>query len=116
MEKDDGIRQSQKMEAIGKLAGGIAHNFNNLLTVILGYSDILVMKSKKDKHLQKYIEQIKEIKNSAEKASAITQQLLAFSRKQVLQLKRLSLNKLIYGIEDLFAGLLGDNMVLKTDL
>jgi CheY-like chemotaxis protein len=116
MEKDDQLRQSQKMEAIGKLAGGIAHNFNNLLTVILGYSDILVMKSRKDKHLYKYIEQIKEIKKSAEKASAITQQLLSFSRKQVLQLKRLNLNKLIYGIENLFMGLLGDDMVLKTDL
>ncbi len=115
MEKEDQLRQSQKMEAIGKLAGGIAHNFNNLLTVILGYSDILVMKSKKDKHLHKYIEQIREIKKSAEKASAITQQLLSFSRKQVLQLKRLSLNKLINGIENLFISLLGDDMVLKTD-
>ncbi|MCK5570692.1 MAG: response regulator, partial [Spirochaetes bacterium] len=116
MEKEDQLRKSQKMEAIGKLAGGIAHNFNNLLTVILGYSDILVMKSKKDKHLHKYIEQIKEIKKSAEKASAITQQLLSFSRKQVLQLKRLSLNKLIFGMENLFMSLLGDDMVLKTDL
>lgn len=116
VEKEDQLRKSQKMEAIGKLAGGIAHNFNNLLTVILGYSDILVMKSKKDKHLHKYIEQIKEIKKSAEKASAITQQLLSFSRKQVLQLKRLSLNKMINGIDNLFVSLLGDDVVLKTDL
>jgi CheY-like chemotaxis protein len=116
IESETRLRQSQRTEAIGKLAGGIAHNFNNLLTVILGYSDILVMKSKKDKHLQKYIDQIKEIKKSAEKASAITQQLLSFSRKQVLQLKRLNLNKLIFGIENLFVNLLGDDMIIKTDL
>jgi two-component system cell cycle sensor histidine kinase/response regulator CckA len=115
-DKDERLSRSQKMEAIGKLAGGIAHNFNNLLTVILGYSDILMMRSKNDKNLHKYIDQIREIKKSAEKASAISQQLLSFSHKQVLQLKRLNLNKLITGIENLFANLLGDEMIIKTDL
>ncbi len=113
---EEQLRQSKKMEAIGKLAGGLAHNFNNFLTVILGYSNILMMKSKEDKHLNPYIHYIEEIKKSAERASSITKQLLAFSQKQVLQLKVLNLNKLIDEIEKIFRRLTGEDINLITKL
>lgn len=113
---EEQLRQSKKMEAIGKLAGGVAHNFNNFLTVILGYSDFLMMKSKSDEHLNPYIHYIREIKKSAERASSITKQLLAFSQKQVLQLKVLNLNKLIDEIEKFFRRLTGEDINIITKL
>ena len=86
------LRQSQKMEAVGRLAGGIAHDFNNLLTVILGYSEILANRIPKGDPLHKDVD---EVKKSAIRAATLTKQLLAFSRKQVLQPRKINLNNVV---------------------
>jgi len=84
--------QAQKMEAIGRLAGGIAHDFNNMLMVILGFTDVLAMKNTADNEQLRYLG---EIRKATTRAAGLTQQLLAFSRKQVLQLETFSLNAAI---------------------
>jgi PAS domain S-box-containing protein len=89
---EEQLRMSQKMEAVGRLAGGIAHDFNNMLTAIIGYSEIALVSRKRDGSISNYLN---EIKKAGEKAASLTQQLLAFSRKQVLQPKVLLINKLI---------------------
>ncbi|MBW3019344.1 PAS domain S-box protein, partial [Candidatus Woesearchaeota archaeon] len=90
------LRQSQKLEAIGSLAGGIAHDFNNLLTVISGYGQLAVQELKEGDPLR---EKLKQILAASTRASDLTRQLLAFSRRQVLEIKVLDLNILIHGIE-----------------
>ena len=92
LESEEQLRQAQKMESIGRLAGGVAHDFNNLLTTIIGYSELISME---EDLTNTTIEGVQEIKNSAERAAALTQQLLAFSRKQVLQPQVIDLNRLI---------------------
>jgi two-component system cell cycle sensor histidine kinase/response regulator CckA len=89
---EERLRQSQKMEAVGTLAGGVAHDFNNLLTVITGYSKLLGERFASDEPAHRSIEQITK---AAERAAALTRQLLAFSRRQVLQPSRLDLNKVV---------------------
>ena len=87
------LRQAQKMEAVGQLAGGVAHDFNNLLTAILGYSEFALNRlGPTHSSIRKDIE---EIAKSAERASALTRQLLAFSRKQLLQPRILELNDVV---------------------
>jgi len=113
METRAELHQSQKMEAVGRFAGGIAHDFNNLLTVILGSSDILLTNSKLD---EKHLYYIKEIKKSAERASSLTQQLLTFSSKQVLQPKLINLNKLIIKIKEMFPEIAGEKVAFQTNL
>lgn len=105
------LRQSQKMEAIGHLAGGIAHDFNNLLTVIRGYSDLVL--SSLDQNNPLYSDTM-EIKNASEKAESLTRQLLAFSRKQVLQPKVLDLNTLVSNMNKMLQRLIGENIELVT--
>ena len=105
------LRQSQKMEAIGQLAGGVAHDFNNLLTVISGYSDLILAGSDQANDLH---ESIQEIKRSSEKTALLTRQLLAFSRKQVLQPKILKLNTLVTNIDKMLRRLIGENIDLAT--
>ncbi len=105
------FRQSQKMDAIGQLAGGIAHDFNNLLTAIDGYSGFVLEQVASDNPLRKDVE---EIKKATERAAALTHQLLAFSRRQVMQPARLNLNELVAGMEGMLRRLIGENIELVT--
>ena len=106
--------QSQKMEAVGRLAGGVAHDFNNLLTVINGYSEILLLSP--DGATPALLEYGREIKAAAEKATVLTRQLLAFSRRQVLAPKVLDLNQLISNLERMLKRLIGEDIQLVTEL
>jgi PAS domain S-box-containing protein len=105
------LRQSQKMEAIGRLAGGIAHDFNNLLTVITGYSERLLGGLTEDDPLRKGAEAIK---RSADRAAALTQQLLAFSRRQIMSPKVLDLNSVVGNMNRLLPRLIGEDVHLLT--
>jgi PAS domain S-box-containing protein len=107
------VRQAQKMEAVGKLATGIAHDFNNLITVLLGYSDELVDDLPKD---SQWRQSALEIRQAAERASALTQQLLAFSRRQTTMPQALELNASILAMEDLMRRLLGVDIKLDFQL
>ncbi len=107
------LQHSQKMEAIGRLAGGIAHDFNNLLTAIIGYSELIVSELDPASSLARDTE---EIKRAAEQAAAMTQQLLAFSRRQVLQPAMLSLNEVIETMKKMLERLIGENIELATKL
>ena len=105
------LRQAQKMEAIGQLAGGVAHDFNNILTAVIGYSNLLKAKMAQDDPLRTYAEHILA---SAGKAVNLTQSLLAFGRKQVIELKPCKINTLIKGVEKLLARLLTEDIELRT--
>jgi signal transduction histidine kinase len=107
------LLQSQKLEAVGQLAGGIAHDFNNLLTVIIGYGDLLLRATATDDPRK---QRIQEIRNAADRAAALTRQLLAFSRKQVLQPKVLDLNSIVPGMEKMLRRMIGEDLELRTAL
>jgi two-component system cell cycle sensor histidine kinase/response regulator CckA len=107
---EERLRQSQKMEAIGSLAGGVAHDFNNMLSVILGYSDLALSSLRPTEPARADIE---EVKRAAERAREITRQLLAFSRKQILSPKVLELNTLLHGMEKMLRRLLGEGVELS---
>jgi signal transduction histidine kinase len=105
--------QAQKMEAIGRLAGGIAHEFNNLLTGILGYSDLLSSALPEDDPLLAYVTPIH---SCAERAAVLTRQLLAFSRKQVVSPRPLELNEVLLGFEKMLRGLMGEDVQVVFQL
>ena len=109
-QSEDQLRQSQKMEAIGKLAGGIAHDFNNLLTAITGYSDLLLGQVSLDGQARKNGE---EIRKAAFRAAALTNQLLAFSRRQMLTTKVLNLNAVVMDLEPMLRRLIGEDVAMK---
>jgi PAS domain S-box-containing protein len=106
-EREEQLRQAQKIEAIGRLAGGVAHDFNNVLTAIMGYTDLLLDDFREDNRVR---QDLTEIKKAAERAAALTRQLLAFSRKQVLQPVMLDLNAIVGGVDKLLRRLLGDEV------
>ncbi|RKY55880.1 MAG: hypothetical protein DRP89_02420, partial [Candidatus Neomarinimicrobiota bacterium] len=110
---EEQLRQSQKIESIGNLAGGIAHDFNNLLTIILGYSQLLL--GRLDKNTPIY-RNIKKIQKAGEKAASLTRQLLAFSRKQVLEPKVLDLNTIVTDVEKMLGRLIGEDIKMNTVL
>jgi two-component system, cell cycle sensor histidine kinase and response regulator CckA len=107
------FRQAQKMEAVGRLAGGVAHDFNNLLMVICGYSEVLLENTGRDSLLYPKIEAIQQ---AADRASSLTRQLLAFSRRQMLELKVVDVNVIVTDMEALVRPLIGDNISLGTRL
>ena len=107
------LRQSQKLESIGRLAGGIAHDFNNVLTVISGYAEMLLADMREG---DSYYRKIEAIKKSADHAAALTQQLLAFSRRQVLQPRALDLNAVIKDQRMMLGRLIGEDIALEMKL
>ena len=107
------LLQAQKMEAIGRLAGGIAHDFNNLLTAISSYSDMIYSSLDPD---DENIPYIKEIRKSTDRAASLTRQLLAFGRKQILTQKPLNLNDMIAGLGTMLKRIIGENILLETNL
>jgi two-component system, cell cycle sensor histidine kinase and response regulator CckA len=108
---EEQFRQAQKMEAVGRLAGGVAHDFNNLLTVITGYSDMLLA-GRDLKESQRTA--LEEIRRSAERGGALTHQLLAFSRRQPLEPRMVRLNELILQTEKMLRRLIGEDIELIT--
>ena len=108
-ESEKQLRQAQKMEAVGRLAGGVAHDFNNLLTVIAGYSNLLFYDPKCNDEQRDHAEQIQQ---AAERAAALTGQLLTFSRKQVVRNRAVHLNTTIEGIGNMLRRLAGEDVEL----
>ena len=111
---EDALRQAQKMEAVGQLTGGIAHDFNNLLTGIVGSLDLMQRRhARGEQDLDRYINAAV---TSAQRAAALTQRLLAFSRRQTLHLKPVDVNQLVASLEDLLHRTTGENITLETRL
>jgi len=110
---EEHLRQVQKMEAVGALAGGVAHDFNNLLTAILGYCNLMLDDVPKEDPLRRDLE---EIRSAGERAAALTRQLLAFSRRQMLQPQVVDINTLVRQLEKLLRRLLSEDCVLITAL
>ena len=112
-QSEEQLRQAQKMEAVGRLAGGIAHDFNNVLTAIFGYVDLLLdqLEEGDPKRLD-----VLEIRGCAERAASLTRQLLAFSRRQVMQPRIIDLNTVVSRLEKLIARLVGEDIQLAVDL
>ena len=112
-QREEQLRQAQKMEAVGRLSGGIAHDFNNLLGVIIGYSEDIESRVTEGDPLRKSAE---EIRKAGQRAAALTQQLLAFSRQQVLQPHILVLNHLVSDMGRMLQRMIGANIELSTNL
>jgi PAS domain S-box-containing protein len=107
------LLQSQKMEAVGQLAGGVAHDFNNILTAIVGYTDLLSAEfAPNDRHL----EDLEEIRKAARRAAALTRQLLAFSRKQLLEPRVIDMNAIVQNMNKMLRSLVSENIDLRTVL
>ena len=110
---EEQLRQAGRLEAVGRLAGGVAHDFNNLLTIITGYSDLSLNNAATPEPVRRNIE---EIRRAAGRAAALTNQLLAFSRKQVLQPKIVDLNSIVTDLEKMLRRLIGEDIDLEIAL
>ncbi|MCG8460214.1 MAG: PAS domain S-box protein, partial [Holophagales bacterium] len=110
---EEHLRQSQKMEAVGRLAGGVAHDFNNLLTAINGYSELAIGRLVEDDPLRSTLE---EIRKAGKRATDLTRRLLTLSRHQVVSPRRISLNRCVIDMEKLLQRVLGEDMQLRTRL
>ena len=112
-ELEEQLRQSQKLEAIGRLAGGVAHDFNNMLTAIGGYNALALEHARPGSPLH---DDLEEIRKAADRAALLTRQLLAFSRKQILQPELLNLNGIVVDMQSMLQPLIGEDVVFATDL
>ena len=110
---EEQLRQAQKLEAIGRLAGGVAHDFNNLLSVIIGYGEIILDNLKID---HPHYEPLDEILKAALRARDLTKQLLAFSRKQVLEMQTVNINEMVIGFEKMLRRMIGEDIDLELSL
>jgi PAS domain S-box-containing protein len=113
VELEEQLRHALKMESVGRLAGGVAHDFNNLLSVILGYADMALAHLPADHALR---DMVTEIRKAGERATALTHQLLAFSRKQVLEMKSVNLNRIVEDTRKMLVRLIGEEIELATAL
>jgi two-component system cell cycle sensor histidine kinase/response regulator CckA len=107
---EEQFRQAQKMEAVGRLAGGVAHDFNNLLSVIVGYSELAQDLIAPGANVRKHLDHIKQ---AADRAAALTRQLLAFSRQQVMEPRVLSLNTVVHNISKMLLRVIGEDITLS---
>lgn len=113
VKSEEQLRQSQRLESVGRLAGGIAHDFNNMLTAINGYSELLLRDLKEESSIR---QKVLEIKKAGERSASLTQQLLAFSRRQVLKPQMLDINNVITDMSGLLRRLIGEHIYLNIDL
>src|SRR5213075_2825370 len=104
------LRHAQKLESIGQLAAGVAHDFNNILTIIQGHTDRLLVKAESDEQVA---EPLRQVSAAASRASSLTRQLLMFSRKQVMQSKVLDLNAVLGNMAKMLERLLGEDVALE---
>jgi two-component system cell cycle sensor histidine kinase/response regulator CckA len=113
---EEGLRQAQKSDALGQLRGGIAHDFNNLMTVVIGFSEMLLGKIRKGTAPADFKESLVEIKTAAEKATLLTQQILALGRSQLLQMTHVNLNESVVSMEKTLGRVLGERVRITMKL
>jgi len=113
MHLEEQLRNAQQLEAIGRLAGGVAHDFNNILSIIMGHGELLLATAGGDERARNGLEQIR---RAADRAASLTQQLLAFSRKQVLQPKVLDLNEAVADVQKMLSRVIGEDIELVASL
>src|SRR5205807_1654510 len=110
---EEQLQQAQKMEAIGRLAGGVAHDFNNMLSVINGYSELLLTSSQLPEPMRK---PLTEVQKAGRRAAELTSQLLALSRRQMIALQKVDLNAVVAETQKMLRRLIGEDIELGTDL